>query len=130
MAKNYFVMVSTDPDVDPRKCFVGVACAAQAVKDGHQVHVFFASHAVRLLQTEYIGNIDERVGEAAGAGRASLDTLIQGAASMHCSGGSQAVVWVTKENADEVLIGGYELHWGGPPVVVQLSSAADVVLTF
>ena len=48
----FFVMFSTDPDVDPRKCVVGLACAAQAVADGHQVQAFFASNAVRLLKEE------------------------------------------------------------------------------
>jgi hypothetical protein len=39
MGKRYFVQISTDPDVDPRKCAVGMACAAQAVADGHFVPV-------------------------------------------------------------------------------------------
>jgi hypothetical protein len=60
-------MISTDPEIDPRKCVVGIACAAQAVQDGHRVNVFFASHAVRLLQTNYITNIDGKVGEAPAA---------------------------------------------------------------
>ena len=130
MAKTYFVMITTDPEIDPRKCMVGVACAAQAAKDGHDVHVFFASHAVRLLQTDYIGAIDNRAGETEGTGRAFMDTLLQNAASVHCSAGSQAVVGVTKENAADLLIGGYDLQWGGPPMVVQLSSSADIALTF
>ena len=130
MAKRYFVMISTDPELDPRKCVVGIACAAQAAKEGHEVHTFFASHAVRLLQTEYINQIDGRAGEALGNSRAYLDTLIEHAASMHCSGGSQAVVGVTKANADAILIGGYELNWGGPPKVVELGSTAEVVLTY
>ena len=64
-------MISTDPEIDPRKCVVGIACAAQAVQDGHLVNVFFASHAVRLLQTDYITNIDGKVGEAAGTSSSS-----------------------------------------------------------
>ena len=36
----FFVMFSTDPDVDPSKCVVGLACVAQAVADGHQVQAF------------------------------------------------------------------------------------------
>ena len=39
MSKRFFVMISTDPDVDPTKCGVGLACAAQAVSDGHEVNV-------------------------------------------------------------------------------------------
>ena len=77
MPKSYFVMISTDPEIDPRKCVVGIACAAQAVKDGHLVNVFFASHAVRLLQTDCLTNIDGKVGEAPGISSDSLKTLGQ-----------------------------------------------------
>ena len=49
MSKSYFMMFSTDPDVDPRKCIVGLACTAQAIADGHEVVAFFASYAVKLL---------------------------------------------------------------------------------
>ncbi len=130
MPKSYFIMISTDPEIDPRKCVVGIACAAQAVQDGHLVNVFFASHAVRLLQTDYIMNIDGKVGEAAGTAAEFLKTLVTGAQAVHCSGGSQRVVGVSPENADEVLVGGYELNWAGPAAVVSLSGYADVVLTF
>ena len=34
------------------------------------------------------------------------------------------------ENANEILVGGYELNWAGPAAVVSLSADADVVLTF
>ena len=63
MSKSYFMMFSTDPDVDPRKCIVGLACTAQAIADGHKVMVFFASHAVKLLQSEYINTFDAKVAE-------------------------------------------------------------------
>ncbi|MGB0500786.1 MAG: hypothetical protein ACPGNP_06330, partial [Acidimicrobiales bacterium] len=68
-------MFSTDPDVDPRKCVVGLACAAQAVADGHQVQAFFASHAVRLLHADYIDAIDARVGMPDGSSRAMVEQL-------------------------------------------------------
>ena len=63
MSKSYFMMFSTDPDVDPRKCIVGLACTAQAIADGHKVVAFFASHAVKLLQSEYINTFDAKVAE-------------------------------------------------------------------
>ena len=58
----YFFMISTDPDVDPRKCAVAIACAAEAVTSGNEVEVFFASHAVQLLQGQFIDGLDDRVG--------------------------------------------------------------------
>ncbi len=125
----FFIMFSTDPDVDPRKCVVGLMCAAQAVSDGHQVQTFFASHSVKLLHANYIDAIDSRVGMPDGASRALLDQLASGA-SIACSTGSQAVVGVTPDNADEVLIGGLDLEWSGPPGVVAMSAQADRSLSF
>ena len=125
----YFFMISTDPDVDPRKCAVAIACAAEAVTSGHRVEVFFASHAVQLLQAQFIDDLDERVGMALGTCRTMMETLV-GGAKIACSTGSQAVVGVTPENASEVLIDPDGLVWSGPTGVVAMSAAADVVLSF
>ena len=130
MSKKYFVMFATDPEVDPRKCAVGLACAMQAVSDGHEVVAFFASHAVKLLQSEYIGSLDSKVSQDEGFCREMLDALISGAEGIYCSTGSQAVVGVTPENASEVLVEGLELNWSGPPGVIALSAASEVSLSF
>ena len=122
-------MFSTDPDVDPRKCVVGLACAAQAVADGHDVQAFFASHAVRLLHADYIDAIDDRVGMPAGSSRSMVEQLAAGA-SIACSTGSQAIVGVTPEYADDVLLGDLDLEWSGPPGVVAMSARADTTLSF
>lgn len=125
----FFVMFSTDPDVDPRKCVVGLACAAQAVADGHQVQAFFASHAVRLLHADYIDAIDARVGMPDGSSRAMVEQLAAGA-NIACSTGSQAIVGVTPDTADDVLVGDLDLEWSGPPGVVAMSANADTSLSF
>jgi len=130
MAKNYFVQISTDPAVDPRKCVIGIACAAQAAVDGHIVNVFFASHAVRLLHESFISSLDANVSQEAGWCKSTMQTLINQAEGIYCSTGSQEVVGVTPDNAHEVLIAGLDLNWSGPPGVVALSSQADVVLTY
>ena len=122
-------MISTDPDVDPRKCAVAIACAAEAVTGGNSVEVFFASHAVQLLQGQFIDGLDERVGMPSGTCRTMMETLIEGA-KIACSTGSQAVVGVTPDNAAEVLMDAESLVWSGPPGVVAMSAAADVVLSF
>ena len=142
-------MFSTDPDVDPRKCIVGLACTAQAIADGHEVVVFFASHAVKLLQSEYINTFDPKVAEGQievehwtkspevvanarekGISRSFLDVLLAGAEGIYCSTGSQAVVGVTPENASDVLVEGLEMNWSGPPGVIALSAASEVSLSF
>ena len=149
MSKSYFMMFSTDPDVDPRKCIVGLACTAQAIADGHEVVVFFASHAVKLLQSEYINTFDAKVAEGQievehwtkspevvanarekGISRSFLDVLLAGAEGIYCSTGSQAVVGVTPENASDVLVEGLEMNWSGPPGVIALSAASEVSLSF
>tara|TARA_B100000029_G_scaffold285429_1_gene279208 strand:+ start:5052 stop:5501 length:450 start_codon:yes stop_codon:yes gene_type:complete len=149
MSKSYFMMFSTDPDVDPRKCIVGLACTAQAIADGHEVVVFFASHAVKLLQSEYINTFDAKVAEGQievehwtkspevvanarekGISRSFLDVLLAGAEGIYCSTGSQAVVGVTPENASEVLVEGLEMNWSGPPGVIALSAASEVSFSF
>ena len=122
-------MISTDPDVDPRKCAVGLVCAGEAVTSGHDVNVFFASHAVQLLQGQFIDGLDDRVGMSSGTCRTMMETLVDGA-KIACSTGSQAVVGVTPENAAEVLMEPDGLVWSGPPGVVAMSAAADVVLSF
>tara|TARA_B100000073_G_scaffold15104_1_gene12313 strand:- start:5728 stop:6159 length:432 start_codon:yes stop_codon:yes gene_type:complete len=143
------MMFSTDPDVDPRKCIVGLACTAQAIADGHEVVVFFASHAVKLLQSEYINTFDAKVAEGQievehwtkspevvanarekGISRSFLDVLLTGAEGIYCSTGSQAVVGVTPENASDVLVEGLEMNWSGPPGVIALSAASEVSFSF
>ena len=149
MSKSYFMMFSTDPDVDPRKCIVGLACTAQAIADGHEVVVFFASHAVKPLQSEYINTFDAKVAEGQievehwtkspevvanarekGISRSFLDVLLTGAEGIYCSTGSQAVVGVTPENASDVLVEGLEMNWSGPPGVIALSAASEVSFSF
>ena len=61
MIKNFFIKFVSSPDVDPFKCIVGLGCAAQAIKDGHKVDIFFAAAAVRLLHSEYVANLDKTI---------------------------------------------------------------------
>ena len=129
MSKTFFVMISTDPDVDPVKSLVALACATQATSDGHNVNAFFAANAVKLLQADYLKALDDRVSQSAGFCREMFDKLTQ-QASVYCSTMSQAVNGVTPDNAQDLLIGGYDLQWSGPPGVIALSGSADVVLPF
>ena len=103
MSKTCFVMFSTDPEVDPRKCAVGIACATQLVADGNVVDVFFAAHAVRLLHADYLDTLDEPAGQAPGSCRAMIEALGEGARGVHCSTGSQALFGVTPDNAEGIL---------------------------
>ena len=57
----FFVKIATDPDIDPVKCVVGMACAVQAVGDGHDVDVFFAAGGVRNLNPGQFEKMAEKI---------------------------------------------------------------------
>ena len=130
MSKNMFFKIVTDPEVDPRKCIVGMACANQAINDGHQVSVFFASFAVKLLQKEYITALDGRVGTPEGFCLDILGDLVKNAEGIYCSTGSQAIVGLTPENSDGVFVEGLDLIWSGPPGVIQLAANSEVQMIY
>ena len=49
MEKRVFIKFVSEPKNDPLKTIVGVACAAQAIGDGHEVSVFFAASGTPLI---------------------------------------------------------------------------------
>ena len=59
MSKKFFIKIVTDPDVDLRKCIVGIACAAQAITDGYDVDVFFAADGVKMIHAAYIQSVQQ-----------------------------------------------------------------------
>ena len=132
MSKKFFVKIVTDPDVDLRKCVVGLACAAQAISDGYDVDMFFAADGVKMLNSEYISGINESGKLPEGMIFGMVKTITEGAKNIYCSTGSQAANGVTKENADSILLKGYQdwMTWSGPPGVIALSAESDVQLVY
>ena len=132
MSKKFFVKIVTDPDVDLRKCVVGLACAAQAISDGYEVDMFFAADGVKMLNSKYISGINESGTLPEGLIFGMLKTITEGAKNIYCSTGSQAANGVTKENADSILLTGYQdwMTWSGPPGVIALSAKSDVQLVY
>jgi len=132
MAKRFFVKIVTNPEVDLRKCIVGVACAVQAINDGHEVDVFFAADGVKMLHAEFIAEINKSGALPEGMLDGMLQTLTGGAKSIYCSTQSQAANGVTKDNADTKLIAGYNdwMTWSGPPGVIALSADSNIQLVY
>ena len=132
MSKKFFVKIVTDPDVDLRKCVVGLACAAQAISDGYEVDMFFAADGVKMLNSNYISGINESETLPEGMIFGMIKTITEGAKNIYCSTGSQAANGVTKENADSILLTGYQdwMTWSGPPGVIALSAESDVQLVY
>ena len=132
MSKKFFIKIVTDPDVDLRKCIVGIACAAQAITDGYDVDVFFAADGVKMIHAAYIQFVNEKESIPDGMIYDMMNTITSGASKVYCSTGSLAANGVTKENADEMLLEGYSnwMTWSGPPGVIELSAASDVQLVY
>ena len=63
MGKEVFVKFVSEPKNDQIKSIVGLACAAQAIEDGHNVSVFFAAAGTRLLDASYIQELDNEMGQ-------------------------------------------------------------------
>ena len=132
VTKKFFVKIVSDPDVDLRKCVVGVACAAQAINDGYDVDMFFAANGVKMLNAKFIENLNDSGMLPDGMIHKMMQTITNGAAGVYCSTGSQAANGVTKENATEILLAGYDdwMTWSGPPGVISLSASSDVQLVY
>lgn len=132
MSKKIFVKIVTDPEVDLRKCVVGLACASQAVKDGHDVSVFFAANGVKMLNSIYLKSINQMEVLPNNMIFDILNSVTQGATNVYCSTGSQAANGVTSENAGEKLLEGWDewMTWSGPPGVIELSVASEVQLIY
>ena len=132
MTKRFFVKIVTDPEVDLRKCIVGIACAAQAVNDGYDVDMFFAANGVKMLHSEFIAGVNNSGMLPDGLLDELLNTITSGAKKVYCSTGSQAANGVTKDNAGSKLLAGYDnwMTWSGPPGVIALSADSDVQLVY
>ena len=129
MAKHVFVNFVSDPAHDRLKSIVGLACAAQAVNDGHRVSVFFAAAGVRLLDAEFLNDLESDVGPDSAMVHGFMDSLLKGA-DLHCSFGSVKATLGHAEGDGALYVPDDEIAWSGPPGVVALSTAYDVQLVY
>ena len=124
-----FVKFVSDPESDPVKAVVGLACAAQAVNDGHDVDVFFAAAATRMLVPGYLDGLMERIGAPTEMAKQFIQTLIDGA-SWHCSFNSLKSTAGIEEGEGGIVVPDAAMTWSGPPGVLRLATAADTVLCY
>ena len=132
MSKKFFIKIVTNPEVDLSKCIVGIACAAQAINDGHDVDVFFAADGVKMIHADFINGINEQGTLPDGMIFQMMKAVTDGASNVYCSTGSQAMNGVTKENAETTLLEGYSdwMTWSGPSGVIELSATSDIQLVY
>ena len=129
MSKNVFVNFVSEPKNDTIKSIVGLACAAQAIQDGHQVSVFFAAAGTRFLDPSYIKELDEEMGADTPMITQFME-LIASKATLYCSFASVKAVLGHSEGDGALIVADDRIEWSGPPGVIALATAADVQLVY
>ena len=129
MAKSVFIKFVSEPKNDPLKTIVGISCAAQAIDDGHEVSVFFAASGTRLLDGEYIGELNREMGPDSTMVSDMLNKIFDSAV-IYCSFGSVKATLGHSEGDGALNIADDKIAWSGPPGVIKLATSSDVQLTY
>ena len=129
MSRKYFVKFVSEPRNDTIKTIVGVACAARAISEGHEVSVFFAAAGTRLLEPAYIEELNKEMGEDSTAVSDMMGTITENA-TLYCSFASVKATLGHSEGDGALIVPDDKLKWSGPPGVIELSSASEVQLVY
>jgi len=129
MGKNVFVKFVSEPKNEPMKAIIGIACAAQAIDDGHEVSVFFAGSGTRLLDGEYIGELNREMGPDSTMVSDMLNKIFDNAV-LYCSFRSVQATLGYSEGDGALNVADDKIVWSGPPGVIKLATNSDVQLTY
>ncbi|MFL2979356.1 MAG: hypothetical protein ACJZ4N_01350 [Candidatus Thalassarchaeaceae archaeon] len=129
MSRKYFVKFVSEPRNDTIKTIVGVACAAKAISEGHEVSVFFAAAGTRLLEPAYIEELDKEMGEESTVVSDMMRNIIENA-TLYCSFASVKATLGHSEGDGALIVPDDKIKWSGPPGVIELSSASEVQLVY
>ena len=129
MSRKYFVKFVSEPRNDTIKTIVGVACAARAISEGHEVSVFFAAAGTRLLEPTYIEELDKEMGEGSTVVSDMMGTITENA-TLYCSFASVKATLGHSEGDGALIVPDDKIKWSGPPGVIELSSASEVQLVY
>ena len=129
MAKSVFIKFVSEPKNDPFKTIVGISCAAQAIDDGHEVSVFFAASGTRLLDGEYIGELNREMGPDSTMVSDMLNKIFENAV-LYCSFGSVKATLGHSEGDGALNIADDKIAWSGPSGEIKLATISDVQLTY
>jgi len=129
MSKKYFVKFVSEPKNDTIKTIVGIACAARAITDGHDVSIFFAASGTRLLDRAYIEELDMEMGADSKVVSDMMEVITSNAV-LYCSFASVKATLGHSEGDEALIIPDNEIKWSGPPGVIELSSASEVQLVY
>lgn len=129
MSRKYFVKFVSEPRNDTIKTIVGVACAARAISEGHEVSVFFAAAGTRLLEPAYIEELNKEMGEDSTV-VSDMMGVITDNATLYCSFASVKATLGHSEGDGALIVPDDKIKWSGPPGVIELSSASEVQLVY
>ena len=129
MSKKYFVKFVSEPRNDTIKTIVGVACAARAISEGHEVSVFFAAAGTRLLEPAYIEELNKEMGEDSTVVSDMMGSITENA-TLYCSFASVKATLGHSEGDGALIVPDDKIKWSGPPGVIELSSASEVQLVY
>lgn len=129
MSRKYFVKFVSEPRNDTIKTIVGVACAARAISEGHEVSVFFAAAGTRLLEPTYIEELNKEMGEDSTVVSDMMGTITENA-TLYCSFASVKATLGHSEGDGALIVPDDRIKWSGPPGVIELSSASEVQLVY
>ena len=129
MSRKYFVKFVSEPRNDTIKTIVGVACAARAISEGHEVSVFFAAAGTRLLEPAYIEDLNKEMGEDSTVVSDMMRAITENA-TLYCSFASVKATLGHSEGDGALIVPDDKIKWSGPPGVIELSSASEVQLVY
>ena len=129
MGKSVFVKFVSEPRNDSLKSIIGIACAAQAINDGHEVSVFFAGSGTRLLSKQYIEELNQEMGPDSTMVSDMLNKIFDNAV-LYCSFASVKATLGHSEGDGALNIADDKITWSGPPGVIELATSSDVQLTY
>ena len=129
MSKKIFIKFVSEPRNDIMKTIVGIACAAQAVKDGHDVSLFFAGAGTRVLDPSFIEELDAKIGADSAIVTQFMETIISNA-QLACSFASVKMVLGHSQGDEALIVSDDKIEWSGPPGVIALATASDVQLVY
>ena len=129
MGKRVFVKFVSEPRNDTIKSIVGIACAAQAIDDGHDVSVFFAAAGTRLLDSDYIDELNKEMGPDSTMVSDMLNKIFDNAV-LYCSFASVKATLGHSEGDSALNVADDKITWSGPPGVIKLATNSDVQLTY
>ena len=135
-SKDYFVLLTSDPMVNPSAAMMSINTASEALAQGHNVVFFAAGDGVKILMKEVIGNLHTVTFHGGNTDNISkraeklLKDFSKNGGVIHVSEGSFITYGVNQNNSKNVLIDLDNINWSYPKQLIQVSSDADIVFSY